>query len=200
MANHSISGNPFFGSVPQAIFWPVLILSVAAASIASQAVISATFSLLSQAISMDYMPPMHVRHTNKSFRGQVYLPTANWIVMVITLWLVVFFQSSTKLASAYGLAVTGTITMTTIIFMVMAVLRWHLSLLLVIPVGCFFLVIDLAFFTGCLIKFPDGGWVSFAISLVLLIIMISWKLGIRNLHDFNRKRKRKMCTDEISSK
>lgn len=155
----------------------MIFLSLAATIIASQSLITSTFSLLSQAMSLNAFPPFPIKHTDKSFHGQVYLAIPNYILAATTLGLVLFFQSSAALAYAFAIAVTGTLALTTLIFMSLCIIKWHWSAFLVIPIGGFIFFVEMLFFTANLQKFGNGGWVPLLFSLILLVIMCSWKLG-----------------------
>jgi K+ transporter len=171
------ASSPFFESVPSEVFWPVMVVATMAAIIASQAMISGTFSLISQGMGLGTIPPMTLTHTSKRMHGQVYAPVGNWILMATTLGLILFFQSSSALAAAYGIAVTGTLAITTLIFMAMVVLRWKWSAFVVVPVCLFFFAIEMIYFSANMTKFPNGGWVALLLAAATIIFMGSWKLG-----------------------
>ncbi len=169
--------NPFFALAPAG--WPRLALtglSVAAAVIASQALISGTFSLTRQAIHLGFLPRLAVRHTSAAIEGQIYLPFINASLAVATIWVTVAFRSSTALASAYGIAVTGTMVVTTIAyFAVLRRARW--SLWRAAPLCGLFLAIDASLFAANLGKIKEGGWLPLAIGLGVLAIMHTWRTG-----------------------
>ncbi len=177
LAHPGDSTNPFFALVPEG--WPRLALtgiSVVAAVIASQALISGTFSLTRQAMQLGFLPRLTVRHTSAALEGQIYLPLVNVTLAVATIWVTVAFGSSASLASAYGIAVTGTMVVTTIAFF--AVLRrkgW--SLWRALPLCALFLVIDAAFFGANLGKIKDGGWLPLLIGAAVLTVMHTWRTG-----------------------
>ena len=150
---------PFFLLMPHAGLVPLVILATMATVIASQAVISGAFSLAHQAAQLGYLPRLHVIHTSKRTYGQVYVPVINWILMVAVLSLVLIFQTSGKLGFAYGMAVTGTITITTILFFVIVRHRWHRPLLLALGGAAFFLAIEIPILAANLTKFFHGAWV-----------------------------------------
>ncbi|MFT3828622.1 MAG: KUP/HAK/KT family potassium transporter [Opitutaceae bacterium] len=169
--------NPFFALAPEG--WPRLALtgiSVAAAVIASQALISGTFSLTRQAIQLGFLPRLTVRHTSAALEGQIYLPLVNVTLAVATIWVTVAFGSSTSLASAYGIAVTGTMVVTTIAyFAVLRRKRWPLWRAL--PLCTLFLVVDASLFAANLGKIKDGGWLPLLIGAGVLAIMHTWRTG-----------------------
>jgi KUP system potassium uptake protein len=170
-------GAPFFRLIPHAGLIPLVLLTTAATVIASQAVITGAFSLTHQASQLGYLPRLHVRHTSEREYGQVYIPIINWLLMGAVLTLVLAFQSSAKLAFAYGMAVTGTIAITTILFFVIVRRRWQRPLWLVLAGAGLFLIVELAFFGANLTKFFHGAWVPLLIGLILFIVMTTWFRG-----------------------
>jgi KUP system potassium uptake protein len=170
-------GAPFFRLMPHGGLVPLVLLATAATVIASQAVIAGAFSLAHQASQLGYLPRLHVRHTSEREYGQVYIPIVNWLLMGAVLALVLAFQSSAKLAFAYGMAVTGTIAITTILFFVIVRRRWRRPLWLALPAAGLFLTVELAFFGANLTKFFHGAWVPLVIGLILFIVMTTWFRG-----------------------
>ncbi len=170
--------NPFFAMAPDG--WPrllLIILSVVAAIIASQALISGTYSLTRQAIQLGYFPRLTVTHTNPDQRGQIYLPLVNAALAVGTIAMVLGFHSSSNLAGAYGIAVTGTMVVTTMALYLVMVRNWRWSRWRALPLCLAFAVIDLAFFYSNLHKFTNGGWLPLAVAVAILAIMHTWKVG-----------------------
>ena len=168
---------PFFKLMPHAGLVPFVILATMATVIASQAVISGAFSIAHQAAQLGYLPRLRVIHTSEREYGQVFVPIVNRILMVAVLVLVVTFQSSAKLAFAYGMAVTGTILCTTVLFFVIARHRWRIPLLVTVPAAAFFLTIETAFFAANLTKVFHGAYLPLGIGLVLFIVMTTWFRG-----------------------
>jgi len=168
---------PLFDLMPDAGLAPFVLLATAATVVASQAVISGAFSLAHQAAQLNYLPRMRVVHTSATEYGQVYVPVINWILMVAVLALVLAFQTSAKLAFAFGMAVTVTIATTTILFFVVAHRRWQQPLWLTVLGAAFFLTIELAFFGANLTKFTHGAWVPLLIGVVLFAVMTTWFRG-----------------------
>jgi KUP system potassium uptake protein len=171
------SSAPFFRLMPHGGLVPLVILATAATVIASQAVISGAFSIAHQASQLGYLPRLRVIHTSSREYGQVYIPVINWILLVAVLALVLAFRTSVKLAFAYGMAVTGTITITTILFFYIAHRRWRLPLVLTLLGAAFFLTIDLAFFTSNLTKLTHGAWLPLTIGVVIAFVMGTWFRG-----------------------
>jgi len=176
VAGHTVE-NTFYALVPQWALYPMVVLATAATVIASQAVISGVFSLARQAMQLGYLPRMAIEHTSARHIGQIYVPQINTMMLLGTLALVVGFRESTNLAAAYGVAVTMTMVITTILFAILAHERWgwkwYSTALLCAPL----LLIDLAFFGANIIKVPQGGWVPLALALGLFAMATTWKRG-----------------------
>ena len=173
--------NSFYLLVPSALLLPMVLLATVATIIASQAVISGAFSMTQQAIELGYLPRMTIRHTSASQGGQIYVPLVNWLLCLSVIAIVLGFQSSSNLASAYGIAVTGTFVITTCLIAVVARKKWSIRRLYVYPVFIFFLLIDLSFFIANLTKFTHGGWFPLAVAVVLVTILLIWQWGSSRL-------------------
>jgi KUP system potassium uptake protein len=145
--------------------------------VASQALISGAFSLTRQAVQLGYSPRVTVVHTSSREAGQIYIPEVNTLLMVATLALVVGFRSSTNLAGAYGIAVTGTMSITTILFANAARTRLGWRPWRVVPLATLFLIVDLSFFSANIVKIPAGGWFPIALAMVIFVLMATWKRG-----------------------
>lgn len=169
--------DPFFLMIPDAVRIPVVILALLATIIASQAVISGAFSLTQQAIQLGFMPRMQIKHTSASAAGQIYIPVVNWGLMIMILFLVLFFGSSSKLAAAYGIAVTGAMFIDTILLAVVLITLWSWPLWRAAPLIVAFIVVDMAYLGANLIKVPDGGWVPLAIGLAIFTLLTTWSRG-----------------------
>ena len=169
--------NPFFALVPGWALYPMVAVATAAAIIASQALISGAFSLTRQAIQLGYSPRVTVTHTSSTELGQIYVPEINWALMVACLALVAGFQSSSSLAAAYGIAVAGTMTITTILFASVARTRWNWPAWRVGVIAAPFLVVDLAFLSANLVKVADGGWFPLVVGVLVFTLMTTWKQG-----------------------
>ena len=175
--------NPFFAQAPDGpARWLLIVLSTAAAIIASQALISGTYSLTRQAIQLGYFPRLEVRHTNRDQAGQIYLPLVNATLGILSITIVFAFGSVANLTAAYGIAVTATMVITTLAFYRVARLRWNWTPLLAGTLCAIFLLFDAAFFVSNLHKFSDGGWLPFVMGVVLLAIMYTWKAGRSAVH------------------
>ncbi len=168
--------NPFFLLVPSWARLPMVLLATVATVIASQAVISGAFSVTRQAVALGFLPRLRIRHTSDA-EGQVYVPAVNTLLFVAVVALVLGFETSTGLASAYGIAVTGTLAIDTILFFVVARTLWHTSLWIVVPGATAFLIVDLAFFGANLPKVVHGGWFPLTLALVVFTLLTTWQRG-----------------------
>jgi KUP system potassium uptake protein len=169
--------SPFYLMVPEALLYPMIALSTAAAVIASQAVISGAFSMTREAMSLGYSPRMRVVHTSREMSGQIFVPWVNRMLMVLVILAVLGFRSSNNLGAAYGIAVTGTMTMTTLLALVVARRRWHWNWPAVVLVGVLFLIIDCSFFGANLLKVAHGGWFPLVLGVVIFTVMTTWRRG-----------------------
>jgi KUP system potassium uptake protein len=179
--------NPFYRLIPGALIWPMLILATSAAVIASQALISGAFSLTHQAMQLGYSPRLTVTHTSKHEAGQIFIPQVNRALMIGSIALVFFFRSSSALASAYGIAVTGTMVITTLLFTQIARRHWGWSRLQAIAFLVVFLTIDGAFLIANVVKIESGGWFPLAAAFVVYLMMTTWNHGRRALHTLLRE-------------
>jgi KUP system potassium uptake protein len=183
---HAIE-NPFYLLGPE---WmrPILVgLATLAAIIASQALISGAFSMTVQAVQLDYLPRLAISHTSASHVGQVYVPMINWLLMAGSISLVLAFQTSGNLAAAYGIAVTGTMGITTLLMAAFARNTWKWPLGRVLAVTIPILVIDLSFFLANVAKIPDGGWFPIIVAIAIIIFMTTWRTGRRLLAERIRR-------------
>jgi KUP system potassium uptake protein len=177
------ASDPFFLQTPSWGLIPLVILATIATIIASQAVISGSFSLTRQAIQLDYVPRMEVRHTSATEIGQIYMPRVNWILMIGVVTLVLGFGSSNSLAGAYGIAVTGTMSATTILAAIVARHLWNWSWVVVAPLFGTLLAVDLLFFGSTLLKIPNGGWFPLLAGAAAIFIMVTWRRGRKVVYE-----------------
>ena len=178
IAHPQSAENPFFALAPQGAPRALLTaLSIVAAVIASQALISGAYSLTRQAIQLGYFPRLMVKYTNAAHSGQIYLPFVNTLLAIGAIATVGFFRSTANLAVAYGIAVTGTMGITTIAYFLVMRRRWRKPLLYAAAICAFFLVVDVGFFLANIVKIPEGGWFPLAIGAALLAVMHTWKIG-----------------------
>ena len=183
LADPAAIENPFYRLAPEWALYPLVILSTIATVIASQAVISGAFSITQQAIQLGYTPRLEVQHTSDQEIGQIYLPALNWLLLISIIALVIGFGTSSNLAAAYGIAVTGTMLITNILAIAVAVRLWNWSPLRAILGALPFIVIDLGFFLANSVKIPDGGWFPLAFGLAIFILLTTWKRGRELLHN-----------------
>jgi KUP system potassium uptake protein len=181
LSDPSAAENLFFHLAPSWALYPLVVLATAAAIIASQAVISGAFSLTRQAVQLGYSPRVSIEHTSSVEIGQIYIPSVNWWLMLATIAVVLGFRSSTGLAGAYGVAVTSTMVITTLLLHVVSREVWGWSLWRATFLAGAFLVIDLSFFGANLVKVPQGGWLPLLIAAGIYTLMSTWKTGRRIL-------------------
>lgn len=179
--------NPFFRLFPESALIPTVVLATLASVIASQAVISGAFSLTREAIQLGLLPRMRVIHTSEHEVGQVYLPSVNWILLVAVVLAVLGFESSSALASAYGIAVTITMLITTVLTFFVVRYAWHHSLALAWIATASFMLIDLLLVLACSLKIMQGGWFPLALGGALFLVMATWLKGREQLHSLLRE-------------
>ncbi|MCW8808118.1 MAG: potassium transporter Kup [Rhodanobacter sp.] len=177
LINPAAIASPFYHMVPAPLLYPMIALATAAAIIGSQAVISGAFSMTREAMSLGYSPRMAVVHTSREMSGQVFVPWVNRLLMVMVFGAVLGFRSSDNLGAAYGIAVTGTMTVTTLLALVVARKHWHWNWPSVILVGVLFLTVDLAFLGANALKIAHGGWFPLVLAVILFIMMTTWRRG-----------------------
>ena len=179
--------NPFFAMIPEAAFWPVLILATAATVIASQAVITGAFSVTQQAVQLGLLPRIDIRRTSETLAGQIYVPQVNMLLLVGVLALLAMFQNSSNLAAAYGIAVTGSMFVDTLLFFVIIGALWKRPWWQAALAASFFGIIDLVFVSSNLLKIPQGAWFPLVMGAVLMIVMWTWTRGAQILTDKTRR-------------
>lgn len=174
--------NPFYQLVPAgAPLYAMVLIATIATIVASQALISGAFSLTQQAVQLGYSPRVTIKHTSEEAEGQIYIPEINWVLMVSCIALVLYFKESGKLAAAYGIAVTGTMAITSILFFEVTRKRWNWPLWKAGSLVALFLTVDLAFFGANVLKVTHGGWIPLAMASVVFTLMITWNRGRRRL-------------------
>jgi KUP system potassium uptake protein len=182
LATPGLSGNPFFHLAPGWMIYPLVALATLATIIASQAIITGSFSMTRQAMQLGWFPGVRISQTSADEYGQIYVPFINWMMMGFTVALTAGFGSSDRLAGAYGTAVSTTMVLTTALLYNVMRTRWHWSRLQAAAVTGLFLVVDLAFFSANLLKIREGGWIPITIGALIFIIMTTWHTGIAALH------------------
>lgn len=190
--------NPFYMMVPDYLTLPLVVLATLATIIASFAVITGAFSLTNQAIQLGLLPRMQVLHTAAEHQGQIYTPTINWLLLIGVVFLVLAFPSSSQMAAMYGVAVTGTMLMTSLLALVVIRGLWRRSWAFTICVGLLFVGVDLAFFGSTMLKFAHGGWVSVLIGAIIFTVMMTWKKGREVL--VKKRREQSMAVAEFIAK
>jgi KUP system potassium uptake protein len=171
------AASPFFLLAPRVMLYPLIALATIAAVIASQALISGAFSITHQCVQLGFCPRMSIIHTSETEHGQIYIPEVNRALMVGCLVIVLGFRSTTALGAAYGIAVTGSMAITTILFATLARTRWQWSWPKVIGLATMFLIVDLSFFGSNALKVKAGGWVPLAIAILVFTLMTTWNAG-----------------------
>jgi KUP system potassium uptake protein len=175
--------NPFFFMAPVALRLPLVLLATAATFIASQAVISGAFSVTHQAIQLGFIPRLSVLHTHHEHHGQIYIPLVNWTLMVAVILLVLFFQTSSNLASAYGIAVTGAMTIDTCLMGVLLIAVWKWRWWLAVPITLLFFFVDGAYFASNMTKVPEGGWFPLLVAAFAFTLLTTWAKGRRLMRE-----------------
>jgi KUP system potassium uptake protein len=189
--------NPFFLLYPSWALLPMVVLATVATVIASQAVITGAYSISRQAIQLGLLPRLEIRHTSQEHYGQIFMPRVNFFLLVGVLFLVLMFRSSSALASAYGIAVTGTMVVTGIMAFVVVWKVWHWSPLAAAALMTPFLLIDLTFLGANLLKVHDGGWVPLVLAAAVMVVMYTWRRGSRLL--FEKTRRQEISLDHLVS-
>jgi KUP system potassium uptake protein len=179
--------NPFFSLAPSWALYPMIGVATAAAIVASQALISGAFSLTRQAVQLGYIPRVTIIHTSSTQIGQIYIPEVNWALWLGCLFLVVVYQSSSNLAAAYGIAVTGTMLTTTLLFHTVLCDRWKWPRWRARALTSVFLAVDLAFFSANLIKIREGGWFPILVGIGVYVLMTTWNRGRARLQAIVRE-------------
>lgn len=179
----SAIANPFFLLAPRWMLIPLVVLATMAAVIASQALISGAFSLTRQAVQLGYVPRVEIRHTSAREMGQIYIPGVNWVLMIACIGLVLGFQSASAMAAAYGIAVSATMVITTLLFFAVARNRFRWSWVAIGVLAAFFLAIDLAFLGSNALKIRAGGWFPLLVAIGIFTLMATWKTGRRILSE-----------------
>jgi KUP system potassium uptake protein len=178
--------HPFYDQVPHAFLIPMVVFAGIATVIASQAVISGAFSIARQGVQLGFLPRMKIVHTSHQSEGQIYVPAINWALFVLVFIVVIAFRSTDRLASAYGLAVTGAMLVDTVLFAVVAFSLWKWNKFVAAFAITVFAIVDIALVASTAIKIPDGGWFPLLVASVIVVLMTTWKRG-RNLMNEQRK-------------
>ena len=178
----TVGGNPFFQLAPTWAVYPLVGLATVATIIASQAIITGSFSMTRQAMQLGWLPGANIRQTSDRIYGQIYVPAVNWLMMIATVGVTIAFQSSDRLAGAYGTAVSTTMLLTTCLLFTAMRRIWHWSLTSSVLVAGAFLIVDLSFFSANLLKIAEGGWLPLTLGSLVFFIMFTWRSGISAIH------------------
>jgi KUP system potassium uptake protein len=169
-------GGPFYQMVPHAALWPMVILATFATIIASQAAIAGSFSVAKQAVQLGFLPRLKVLHTSR-MEGQIYVPFVNWMLCAGVVTVTLVFRDANSLGDIYGVAVTGTFILNTLLFVAVARLLWKTAWAKLIPLATLFLIVEVSFFSSNIAKIDHGAWLSLAIGLVIALVMLNWRRG-----------------------
>ena len=178
MDQTTFTGNPFFLLAPGWAIYPLVVLSTLATIIASQAIITGSFSMTRQAMQLGWMPGVNIRQTSDKMYGQIYVPVVNWLMMIATVGITVSFGSSDRLSGAYGTAVSTTMLLTSGLLLAAMRKVWKWSPIVSYGIAGLFLIVDLAFFSANLLKVVDGGWLPLTLGVLVFIVMTTWRAGI----------------------
>jgi len=178
MDKGSVTGNPFFQIAPAWSIYPLVVLATLATIIASQAIITGSFSMTRQAMQLGWLPGVSIRQTSDRIYGQIYVPVVNWLLMAATVATTVAFGSSDRLAGAYGTAVATTMLLTTVLLYKAMRNVWHWPPAAAVAVAGFFMVVDIGFFLANIWKVADGGWLPLTFAATLFVIMVTWRRGV----------------------
>jgi len=180
--NRTPSGNPFFELAPTWAIYPLVALATVATIIASQAIITGSFSMTRQAMQLGWLPGVNIRQTSDQVYGQIYVPVVNWLMMIATAGITVAFESSDRLAGAYGTAVSTTMLLTTCLLFTAMHRIWRWPIAVAILIAGVFLIVDIGFFSANLLKIADGGWLPLTLGVAIFFVMITWRSGINSMH------------------
>jgi KUP system potassium uptake protein len=181
LRNPQVATDSFYHLVPHSFLYPMVALATMATIIASQAIISGVFSLTRQAMQLGFLPRMRILHTSQMAEGQVYAPDVNLFMLVAAILLTLYFKASDNLADAYGIAVTGTMFITSVLFFLIARKIWGWSLAKALPLALLFWCLDLTYFGACLVKVTTGGWFPLGMALIIMVVMVTWWDGWKTL-------------------
>lgn len=182
-------GDAFYKFVPKPVYWPMFVIATLAAIVASQSLISATFSVIKQSVALDYFPRVRVVHTSASKEGEVYCPEINFILMILCTFVLLFFGQGNSIGNAYGVVVTLVMLITTILLTIVMITVWRTHVLLVALFFCVFFVLEGVYVSALMVKIPEGGWLPFLVSLILSFIMFGWFYGRQRKLDYEATHK-----------
>lgn len=181
--------DTFYKSIPNAVYWPMFIVATLAAIVASQALISATFSIIKQSMALGCFPRVNIVHTSQDSEGQIYSPEVNYVLMILCLAIVVGFRGGPQIGNAFGVAVAWVMLITTCLVTLVMLVIWNIHIVFIAAFFLFFGLVEGIYMTAMLNKVPQGGWVPFVISAVFLVIMLSWSHGRQKKYKYELERK-----------
>lgn len=193
MKNQAHVSDAFYRSIPDSIYWPMFIIATAAAVVASQATISATFSIIKQALALGCFPRVKVVHTSKKFLGQIYIPDINWVLMILCIAVTAGFKNKSQIGNAYGTAVVIVMLVTTLLMILIMLLVWRCHWILVLIFTALSLLVECTYFSAVLFKVDQGGWVPLVIAAAFLLIMYIWHYGTVKRYEFEMHSKVSMA-------
>ncbi|XP_070051448.1 potassium transporter 11-like [Nicotiana tomentosiformis] len=193
MQNKEHVVDAFYRSIPESIYWPVFVIATLAAIVASQATISATFSIIKQALALGCFPRVKVVHTSKKFIGQIYIPDINWILMILCIAVTAGFRNQSQIGNAYGTAVVIVMLVTTLLMTLIMLLVWRCHWVLVLVFTVLSLVVECTYFSAVLFKVDQGGWVPLVIAAAFLVVMYVWHYGTVKRYEFEMHSKVSMA-------
>ncbi|CBI15926.3 unnamed protein product, partial [Vitis vinifera] len=187
--HHEDLQRSFYKAIPEAVFWPVFIVATFAAVVASQAAISATFSIISQCCALNCFPRVKIVHTSQKISGQIYIPEVNWMLMCLCLAVTIGLRDTNMMGHAYGLAVTTVMLVTTCLMAMVMIIVWKLQIFTAVAFLVFFGSMELLYISASFCKVPEGGWIPLALSLIFLTVMYVWNYGTLQKHQFDAENK-----------
>ncbi|KAK1321979.1 Potassium transporter 1 [Acorus calamus] len=187
--HHEDIQRSFYKAIPEAVFWPVFIVATLAAIVGSQAVISATFSMVSQCCALSCFPRVKIVHTSNQIYGQIYIPEVNWILMCLCLAVTIGLRDTNMIGHAYGLAVTTVMLVTTFLMSLVIIIVWQKWVMMSLSFLVFFGSIELLYISACFIKIPEGGWIPLVLSMIFMGITFVWNYGTLKKHEFDMENK-----------
>lgn len=179
----------FYDAIPQHVYWPMFVVATLSAIVASQALISATFSIIKQSMALGCFPRVKIVHTSQNHVGQIYSPEVNYVLMIICLAIVIGFRDGTQIGNAYGVAVVGVMFITTLLVTLVMLVVWNMHVFLILPFTVFFGLLEGTYLSSVLNKVPQGGWCPFLIAGIFMITMFSWNYGRQKIYKYLTKRK-----------
>ncbi|XP_021849691.1 potassium transporter 1 [Spinacia oleracea] len=195
--HHEDIQRSFYKAIPEPVFWPVFVVATFAAVVGSQAVITATFSIISQCCALNCFPRVKIVHTSSEIYGQIYIPEVNWMLMCLCLAVTIGLRDTNMIGHAYGLAVTTVMLVTTCLMALVMVVVWRKRIITAVSFLLLFGSIEVLYFSACLFKVPESGWIPLALSSILMVVMYVWNYGTLKKHRFDMENK--VSVDQLVS-